>query len=68
MSEWRPINTAPKDGTLILAWDGRAALLAYWGRSNAVNPFGWIGGHCHINHIDQPTHWMPLPDPPQITP
>ena len=64
MSEWQDIETAPRDGTLVLAWSGRAPLIAYWGRDNALNPLGWIGGHCRINHIDQPTHWMPLPAPP----
>jgi hypothetical protein len=39
-------------------------MIAYWGRSNALNRPAWIGGHCRVDHIDQPTHWMPLPDPP----
>ena len=63
---WQPIETAPKDGTLILVWDGRQAFSGFWGRvSHPLNPLGWVGGHCQINHITQPTHWMPLPSPPQ---
>ena len=58
---WRPIETAPKDGTLILAWvpDGRmmiwrADLLAHG--LSARTP----------EHLKFPaTHWRPLPAPPE---
>lgn len=63
--EWQPIETAPKDGTRILAWDGRSIHVAYWGWDNPANRLAWLGGHCRIDHIDQPTHWMPLPEPPR---
>ena len=62
---WRPIETAPKDGKLLLlcATPGRwvekknVVLAGYWGRN------GWVaqhGGH----PLSFATHWQPLPSPP----
>lgn len=59
-SAWRPIEDAPKDGTLVIgAWrygGWSYAVMRYWG--------GWtkpIGGDA----IYTPTHFMPLPQPPE---
>lgn len=62
---WRPIETAPMDGTLILGWNGRWIEIAMWQRANAINPPLWRGAHCGVSHIDQPTHWLPLPTQPE---
>lgn len=60
---WQPIETAPKDGTKILAnfthpeveyWP----VVAYW--TDAVDMQRWAG----FPRDAQPTHWMPLPQPP----
>lgn len=63
MSEWRPIETAPKDGTTILvAGQGSTAWMAKWRPMKRV-PDRWesIG----LGALPfYPTHWMPLPDPP----
>jgi hypothetical protein len=68
MMDWQKIETAPKDGTKVLVWSEdhpwRELGIAFWGRSNPMNRPAWQGGHCRIDHIDQPTHWMPLPAPP----
>jgi len=57
---WRPIETAPKDGAFMLcvAESGHVNIMqwcvdGYW-RSNTKSPVGYWG----------PTHWRPLPDPP----
>lgn len=58
-SWWRPIETAPKDGTFILAgWRGNPAvnrLHFYHGE--------WTDGASN-DVYRQPTDWMPLPPPP----
>lgn len=56
MSEWRPIETAPKDGTVIDLW---------------VPEFGRLTNEWFDPEDDswtfpgQPTHWMPIPEPPK---
>jgi hypothetical protein len=64
-SEWRPIETAPKDGSDVLLYcrcqhDGRA----YAPDRNV----GWwepAAGWWHARDgLIEPTHWMPLPAPP----
>ena len=60
MSEWQPIETAPRDGTEILLWED-GYILGSW-----VEEYGYFAdpdGHLWKNR--QPTHWMPLPAPPQ---
>ena len=68
MSEWQPIETAPKDGTNILLTNGRQGVCGYWGewrqsaflrqRDNWCSY--WLVQECGT----QPTHWMSLPEPP----
>ena len=74
-SEWQPIETAPKDGTRILA-------LLRWGYSDGTagetqTVIYWYGGGLfwvvpipmnYVQGLDSdvaPTHWMPLPKPPE---
>jgi hypothetical protein len=73
MSEWRDIETAPKDGTAILlgnrggAWIGRWRPV-YQSGYRPSNPWGSLMlNHDHIHmgeKYEQPTAWMPLPPPP----
>ena len=77
--EWRPIKTAPKDGTKILTYG------VYEGDDFCVDPFESIeiaewdeGFHAHPDYlfnreegwvketISKPTHWMPLPPEPKV--
>lgn len=64
MTSWQPIETAPKDGTFILGW--HPALSWPHGRQDVV---AWDETHLHWTdgcfEVSWPTHWMPLPEPPQ---
>lgn len=55
---WQPISSAPKDGTEILAYDEGAMMLTCWLEDEGA---WWDNGAMN----PAPTHWMPLPDPPQ---
>jgi hypothetical protein len=64
--QWRPIATAPHDGTPILIYMPDAAepkiALVYW------NKFYWYDYYNHSGDLmvenDDTTHWMPIPGPP----
>ena len=70
--EWQPIDTAPKDGRLILVGNETGVWVACY---DAIFPSGYrpsnpwrsmLLNHDHIrrNHSLEPTHWMPLPKAP----
>lgn len=68
MSEWQPIETAPKDGTAILVWDGKLVYEAEWWDAwyaDSSKP-GWMIANCDEEYgfYVKATHWMPLPTPP----
>ena len=58
--DWQPIETAPRDGTEVLTWDGLSHQVLHW----------FDGGHesLWINEegtpCEDPTHWRPLPKGP----
>jgi len=64
MSEWQPIDTAPKDGKEILAYapeneycESRIGVIYF------TEYDGWISADYDAVKYE-PTHWMPLPPPP----
>ncbi len=63
---WRTMESAPRDGTLVLAHhpEWRRPYLCEW--DAAWNNWWTEGGHGHAPK-PQPTHWMPLPIPPEPT-
>lgn len=61
MGEWLPIESAPRDGTTVLLW------APHWKTPET----GWTYGRddwqdCRKDTPTRPpTHWQPLPPPPQ---
>lgn len=65
---WQPIETAPKDGTLVLLYwptskRNRYVLGSFRKRHERSLYARWIASY--PNHWPKPTHWMPLPEPPK---
>jgi hypothetical protein len=62
LRDWQPIETAPKDGTHVLAWwreEGDPPEVVRWSA-------GWVDDY-GTRYIE-PTHWQPLPSPPTKEP
>jgi hypothetical protein len=55
--QWRPIETAPRDGTFVLTRSPYGQVCQDFADSNSSEMIcqSWSGN---------PTHWMPLPPPP----
>lgn len=73
MSDWQPIETAPKDGNSILLGTAGAPAVwtGYFRQERSPGMMRWTDnqiyrwtrdGYMDLNW--NPTHWMPLPDPP----
>lgn len=79
--KWQPIETAPLDGTWVLlcggttteedvdryeegikAKDTKRPVTAFWRGDEWCFAF-WDGSW--YSRYDRPTHWMPLPPPPE---
>lgn len=72
--EWRPIESAPKDGPYILIWsaeESRAYVGQWYAYDYSPDGYDWVeppqrwGDHDLGSPISRPTHWMPLPEPPK---
>ena len=67
MMTWRPIESAPRDGTAFFGWlPDRVGYVArqdiaicYWSEWGA----GIWAINGHNGAASQPTHWQPLPPP-----
>jgi hypothetical protein len=72
VSEWQPIETAPTDGTNVLAWlPGCGMEIGLFGSLFGPDEKGgayWFStkgdGFLYHGEPVYPTHWMPLPPPP----
>jgi len=64
--EWQPIETAPKDGTRIMAWWPDVVLDKSIGVTSWMAPVGYCIHWTRDGRWSpfDPTHWMPLPAPP----
>ncbi len=59
MSEWQPIETAPKDGTPIIYYDKRDFIgEAFWMDKDEHDPAWW--DEACTETVD-PIYWMPRP-------
>ena len=68
--KWQPIEIATKEGdTWILITDGKIVCPAYWGPSYFESDYDSITyshrSECAYADTVDPTHWMPLPAPPE---
>ena len=64
-SEWMPIETAPKDGTHIIV--GRPGKPVWAGVRWRVMLRGRSRWDSFVGPVPfEPTHWMPLPDAPEV--
>ncbi len=82
--QWQPIETAPKDGTAILLTNGKDVAEGHWyfeeggttehrdldgryiGQTDSDGYDGWMDWDGGMQ--PDPTHWMPLPSAPGVTP
>lgn len=71
MTDWQPIETAPKTGCYVLLARDHGlddmAMEGYW--RDEINegrfPAGWVMSiDPDTSWPVEPTHWMPLPEPP----
>lgn len=80
-SDWRPIETAPKDGTRIILTDGRAVEVGCFAPDVHGDDFPWVfvddysgcdlvtgyaGVSANAWKDGTVSHWQPLPPPPII--
>jgi hypothetical protein len=75
MSEWQPIETAPKDGyPYLFFYPNGIGMTRYSARYWATGEWrvgaktiteGWSDEWRQLRLQDEPSHWMPLPEPPK---
>lgn len=73
MSEWQPIDSAPKDGTLVLALVNGTPTMVRWHIPAQPTTFDygypWLrDGKTEAYRADVPTHWLPIPVVPTSAP
>lgn len=84
MSEWKSIDGAPRDGSQMLLSNGVVVSQGWWlhapayirehrdldgryiGQDESDGYDGWMD--CDGGMLPEPTHYMPLPPPPKVTP
>jgi hypothetical protein len=67
--DWQPIETAPKDGSTFLAYTAEEGIdFFHWQGLSGDVPVGWRDSFINVYREGDargPSHWMPLPLPPQ---
>lgn len=72
MSEWQDIKTAPRDGTAVLLYvpgwshgDPLMTTASWYGDEWCLL---MVGGYAVDSDVyPDPTHWQPLPAPPEVS-
>ena len=73
---WLPIESAPKDGTEFIGWDGKWPFRCSAGKKYELYPHMdggptyrdvWDGHYYDSLTIEHPTHWRPLPASPEVS-
>jgi hypothetical protein len=72
LPDWRPILTAPRDGTKIITLEGDDVQIAHWDSTVHTNHGrvtyqreGWSNDSGWIAKFPEPTHWLPIPEAPK---
>ncbi len=68
MSEWQDIATAPRNETMILAWEKDATcpyISWFWMGSWKTDSSEFNDSDRFYSSWPKPTHWVPLPEPPK---
>jgi len=84
MSSWQPIETAPRDGTIVLLASSTMVGAGAWAPDLHGDTYPWAFvddfSTCELTSgypgiapnawalNDGPSHWMPIPAPPESTP
>ncbi len=63
MSEWQPIETAPKDGSEIIGGDRGCGDIEFYRWNDEDKK--WLSRGDFYEPTNELTHWMPLPEPPK---
>ena len=70
---WQPIETAPKETSVLIYgfWEGelhaKEDQREIWKAHFAYDKWWIEGGEFYAQHVISPTHWMPLPEPPNVS-
>ncbi len=70
MTEWQPIETAPRDSSEVLVFSNSVTATASFGVHHEKWLATWDGDLVYDSKSDivevfDPTHWMPLPEKPK---
>ena len=66
MADWQPIDTASPRGAMcsVILWNGKTVETGWYCDEDGMW-FPDVSGNFNDWLDPQPTHWQPLPDPPQ---
>lgn len=67
MSDWRDIETAPRDGKRFLAVVDDIVRIVSWGKASHIPLYGFCLADQGVEEYDlcKPSVWQPLPSPPE---